>query len=214
MGAQGCLKPFLLAFCQAQLMSVNPVLAEDFFNGTLFPVPYPGEHFILKRDSIKFKCKFAQGGKLTAKGVFFLSSERIVFVATSNSCRVDFRSFEIPLRSLKREKFEQPIFGANYLAGEVGPSNDLGSAPLGGAPAKFSLTFYSGGCQTFLHLFFQMMAEVRQLEAAYATSNAVPSFDHQACVSMAYVDPSDPSVLYLAQPVPKPGTEQKTAFSN
>lgn len=29
----------------------------------------------------------------------------------------DFKSFDIPLLSLKKEKFEQPIFGSNYLSG-------------------------------------------------------------------------------------------------
>ena len=29
----------------------------------------------------------------------------------------EFKSFDIPLLSLSNEKFEQPIFGSNYLSG-------------------------------------------------------------------------------------------------
>ncbi len=40
----------------------------------------------------------------------------MVFV-NKDFAKNDFKSFDIPLLSLNNEKFEQPIFGSNYLSG-------------------------------------------------------------------------------------------------
>merc|ERR1712107_961144 len=139
-------------------MAVNPTLAHDSVSDSLFPLPQSGEAFVLKRDNIDFQCTLPRGGKLWGNGVFFLSSKRIVFVAIGKSCRADFKSFEIPLQTMSNPKFEQPIFGANYLCDRVTASDP--SSPLAGGPALWSLTFNSGGCQTFLPLFYRLLAEL------------------------------------------------------
>merc|ERR1712203_664579 len=136
--------------------------AQDQATTDLFPLPQAGENFVLKREDIQFEGKLPVGGKLTGKGVLFLSSSRIVFLASKKSCRTDFRSFEIPLDRFTKSKFHQPIFGANYLGGEVLPPSGGEASPLSGGPTPVSLTFTSGGCGTFLPLFFQIMNQINQ----------------------------------------------------
>mmetsp|Transcript_76234 Transcript_76234/g.168371 ORF Transcript_76234/g.168371 Transcript_76234/m.168371 type:complete len:221 (-) Transcript_76234:94-756(-) len=194
-------------------MAVNPLLAQDGATQSLFPMPEAGEAFVLKRDNIDFECALPRGGKLWGRGCFFLSSKRIVFVAGDKSCRQDFRSFAIPLQMLRKPKFEQPIFGPNYLAGSTKPApgseNDPAAAPLLGGDTVFYLTFRSGGCNTFLQLLYPLLSEVQaQREQGPIAQAAQEGRLNQ----VAYVDPSDPSVLYLSQPTALPGSEERTNF--
>jgi len=188
-------------------MAVNPTLAHDGASGALFPLPMSGETFLLKRDGIDFESILPRGGKLWGRGCFFLSTKRIVFVASDRACRQDFKSFEIPLPRLLSPKFNQPIFGANYLSGKVQPVDEAG--PCGGGLPTWSLTFNSGGCGTFLPLFFQQMAELQEQaeQQSLATAAAEGRLNQ-----VAFVDPSDPSVLYLSQPTAAPGSTQETPF--
>merc|ERR1712187_784445 len=107
--------------------------------------------------------------------------------ATSKSSRSDFKSFEVPLEQLDKPKFQQPIFGANYLEGQCKPSPGE-EGPLAGGPTPFSLTFNSGGCGTFLPLFFGLMAEVQERQAS-ANSIAQAAQDGRLN-QVAFVDPS------------------------
>lgn len=192
-------------------MAVNPTLAADETSGDLFPLPQSGEVFVLKREGIDFECELANSHKLWGQGCFFLSSKRIVFVASGKSCREDFKSFEIVLASMLEPKFNQPIFGANYLNGKVRPSDtNPASAPLGGVPALWSLTFNEGGCGTFLSVFYQLLAELQQ--QAESTGSVVQAAEQGNLSNVAYVDPNDPSVLYLSQPTARPNTQQNTEF--
>mmetsp|Transcript_41075 Transcript_41075/g.114160 ORF Transcript_41075/g.114160 Transcript_41075/m.114160 type:complete len:222 (-) Transcript_41075:100-765(-) len=196
-------------------MAVNPVLAQDGVSGELFPLPQSEESFVLKRDGIDFECKLARGGKLWGRGCFFLSSKRLVFVASERSARADFKSFEIPLATLRSPSFQQPIFGANYLEGGAVPAENAApeaAAILGTAPAPFSLTFNCGGCGTFLPLFFKLMAEVQERQQQAAASGVVQAAQEGRLNQVAYVDPSDPSVLYLSQPTAAPNSQQHTTF--
>lgn len=195
-------------------MAVNPVLAQDGDSGALFPLPQSGETFVLKREGIDFECTLPRGQKLWGRGNFFLSSKRLVFVASVRSGRADFKSFEIPLATLSQPSFEQPIFGANYLKGNAFPDNDAPAEAcilLEGQPAPFSLTFNCGGCGTFLPLFFQLMHEVKDKQEQNNTGLAQAAQEGRLG-QVAYVDPSDPSVLYLSQPKAAPNSTQQTAF--
>merc|ERR1712146_49694 len=93
------------------------------------------------------------------------------------------------------------------MSGHTSPLPGDG-APLAGGPSKFSLTFNHGGCGTFLPLFFKLMVEV-QPSAQAATSQAAQD---GRLSQVAYVDPSDPSVLYLTQPTAAPNSQQTTDF--
>mmetsp|Transcript_54271 Transcript_54271/g.115811 ORF Transcript_54271/g.115811 Transcript_54271/m.115811 type:complete len:191 (-) Transcript_54271:26-598(-) len=181
-------------------MAVNPTLAQDGQSGELFPLHQSGEAFALKRDNIDFECALPRG-KLWGKGCFFLSSKRMVFIATQRSCRSDFKSFEIPMNKLLEPKFNQPIFGANYLSGKSIPEDRNG--PLGPEPAYWTLTFNSGGCGTFLPVFFTLLAEQQQDHQSATGSYTQAALDGRLG-QVAYMDPSDPSVLFLTQPEPAP----------
>mmetsp|Transcript_12537 Transcript_12537/g.24180 ORF Transcript_12537/g.24180 Transcript_12537/m.24180 type:complete len:213 (+) Transcript_12537:87-725(+) len=189
-------------------MAINPVLAQDSTSGDLFPCPQGGEAFVLKRDAIDFEVTLPRGGKLKGRGCFYLSSIRIVFVALERSSRADFKSFEIPLTALRQQKFEQPIFGANYLSGIAFPLDGDPNGLLAGG-AKFSLTFNHGGCGTFLPLFFQLLAERQQPVSSPGVTQAAQD---GRLDQVAFVDPSDPSTLYLSQPTATPNSQQQTQF--
>merc|ERR1712094_12502 len=90
-------------------------------------------------------------------------------MATSKSGRADFKSFEAPLTTLQNPKFNQPIFGANYLSGDAFPLEENGITDGG---ATFSLTFNHGGCGTFLPLFYQLLGELQE-QRANASANSL-----------------------------------------
>ncbi|KEP62170.1 UNVERIFIED_CONTAM: arabinogalactan protein, putative [Hammondia hammondi] len=177
-------------------MAVNPVLAQDASTKETFPLPVPGEVFFLKRAHIDFKLT----GPTTLKangGEFFLSSRRIVFVKKGDvNKHKDFSSFEIPLHLISEPKFEQPIFGANYMRGKVEPL-ESSENPINGT-SKWFLTFNAGGCGTFLNVFFKLWQ--------YAVKHQPPSQELVQQLQLgngaAFVDPNDPSTIYVTQPVP------------
>mmetsp|Transcript_43391 Transcript_43391/g.99997 ORF Transcript_43391/g.99997 Transcript_43391/m.99997 type:complete len:222 (+) Transcript_43391:62-727(+) len=191
-------------------MAINPVLAKD-DSGNIFPLPKTGETWLLKRDDIDFMCKLPRGGRLTGFGQFYFSTDRIVFVATGKTSRQDFKAFEIPLALLREEKFQQPIFGANYLEGEiVGDAIDEPS-PLAGGRTYWTLTFRAGGCGTFLPLFYKRLYEMRG--GAQHQENSIAQAAQQGRLNqVAFVDPSDPSTLFVSQPRAVDNSEVRTDF--
>jgi hypothetical protein len=106
----------------------------------------------------------------------------------------------MPLATLYDDKFNQPIFGANNMTGT--------SPPLGNAlqeDIKWCLSFRNGGVGTFLRLFYQLLTEMRQRMGQPAGQSStgplpVPQAVAVQLVNAAFVDPSDPSKLYVSQP--------------
>eukprot|EP00933_Yihiella_yeosuensis_P078689 TRINITY_DN9044_c2_g1_i1.p1 TRINITY_DN9044_c2_g1~~TRINITY_DN9044_c2_g1_i1.p1 ORF type:complete len:233 (+),score=29.80 TRINITY_DN9044_c2_g1_i1:126-824(+) len=194
-------------------MAVNPLLANDSSSDSLFPMPEGGEQFVLKRNNVDFECELPTGSKLWGRGNAFLSSKRLVFLTVERSCRQDFKSFAIPLQTMRKPKFEQPIFGANYLWGFTEPlpgtEHETTSLPCVGGKTKFTLTFLSGGCNTLLPLLLQLLKEI---QADLPQGNIAQAAQNGTLGQVAYVDPTDPSVLYLSQPTAVPGSQQMTAF--
>ena len=99
---------------------------------------------------------------------------------------------------MRNERFNQPIFGANNMSGANEP------LPGGGLSdeIKWTLTFKDGGVGTFLPLFFRLLSEMRtrmSQPAAPATPEVLSAADAQQILRAAYVDPSDPSKLYVSQ---------------
>eukprot|EP00922_Rhytidocystis_sp_ex-Travisia-forbesii_P066113 GHVS01098179.1.p1 GENE.GHVS01098179.1~~GHVS01098179.1.p1 ORF type:complete len:225 (-),score=25.65 GHVS01098179.1:172-846(-) len=179
-------------------MAVNPVLAQDSQTGELFPLPIPGEVFFIKRKGIGLKAE-TPTGTMKGSGTFVLTSRRIVFMKDGKpEQHRDFTSFELPMHLISSPKFEQPIFGANYMKGKVDPLVGAENALPG--TTTWHLTFNKGGCGTFLNLFFRLHLE--------ATRNAgwtpTPDLTTQLAqgTGAAFVDPNDPSIVYLTQPVP------------
>eukprot|EP00238_Polyblepharides_amylifera_P003747 CAMPEP_0196583230 /NCGR_PEP_ID=MMETSP1081-20130531/42576_1 /TAXON_ID=36882 /ORGANISM="Pyramimonas amylifera, Strain CCMP720" /LENGTH=152 /DNA_ID=CAMNT_0041904047 /DNA_START=159 /DNA_END=613 /DNA_ORIENTATION=+ len=113
----------------------------------------------------------------------------------------EFAALDIPLAYIRSEKFNQPIFGCNNLSGNVfsvdngGPS---GSAP----PWEFTIYFKEGGCGTFLPIFLGQIEAARN--GAQRATEGVPEEPsapyEESVIQTAYVDPNDPSTLYVVQP--------------
>ena len=115
---------------------------------------------------------------------------------------------------MRNERFNQPIFGANNMSG----TND----PLPGGLTNaitWTLTFKEGGVGTFLPLFFRLVQEMRhrmaqENQAQYEHNFAAPPVAQQVVqqiLGAAYVDPNDPTKLYVSQPVAQPSVPVATA---
>ena len=162
------------------------------------PVPMPNEMFLLSRSGLSFSAKSGRS-KFDASGDLYLSTLRMVFVTSEPGSSI--QGFDLPIATLTSESFNQPIFGANNLTGT--------SPPLEGGdltePIKWRLAFNNGGVGTFLPLFFRILSEMRrrmlQQSAPAAVAEAFTPAEAQQIVHAAFVDPSDPSKLYVSQPV-------------
>jgi len=157
------------------------------------PVNIGGEYFVLSRQGISFT---ATSGslKFNGKGVMYLSTLRIVFVANRGS-KGNCSAFDLPLATLRDESFNQPIFFANNMTGT--------SPPLEGSQCqqdiKWCLSFNEGGVGTFLPLFFRLLEEMRTRMAAPAASPSMPEAVVTQIVQTALVDPNDPTRLYVSE---------------
>ncbi|XP_027097229.1 uncharacterized protein [Coffea arabica] len=162
-------------------MALNP---QVFPNG--MPVPFVNEMFVLARDGVDFevdKIPGAQGGHVKAKGIIYLSNIRMVFVA--NKPVGDFAAFDLPL--VVPENEQRALFSTH----------------------SFKILFKEGGCGTFVPLFFNLIHSVRQYNQE--TSRAGPQLDPlqasqtpvDEMMRHAYVDPNDPTRIFLQQPNPQ-----------
>ncbi|KAL6003671.1 hypothetical protein ACLOJK_023905 [Asimina triloba] len=139
-------------------MALNPQL---FANG--MPVPFSNEMFVLARDGVEFhldKVPGADGGNVKAKGTIYLSNIRMVFVA--NKPVGSFVAFDMPMLYIHGEKFDQPIFFCNNISGFVEPVVPEDQHRALYSTHTFKVLFKEGGCGTFVPLFFNLLAAVRQ----------------------------------------------------
>ena len=82
------------------------------------------------------------------------------------------------------------------LTGECWPAVQ-GGGPGGSLPPhQFHIYFNNGGVGTFLPLYFSSIDAARQAGHRQAANDSLPQN-----VATALVDPSDPTKLYLTQPV-------------
>ncbi|KAJ4962092.1 hypothetical protein NE237_022002 [Protea cynaroides] len=186
-------------------MAVNPQL---FTNG--MPVPFVNEIFVLARDGVEFeidKIPGIHGDKINAKGTIYLSNVRMVFVA--NKPVGHFTAFDMPLLYVHAEKFNQPIFFCNNISGLVEPVVPEDQHRALYSSHSFKIYFKEGGCGTFVPLFFNLIASVRQYNQhiSESGSEAVRVDPLQAAetpvdemMRHAYVDPQDPTRIFLQQP--------------
>ncbi|KAJ4730503.1 classical AGP protein [Rhynchospora pubera] len=166
-------------------MALNPQL---YGNG--MPVAFIGEMFVLARDGVEFQIDKIPGpGTVKTKGTIYLSNIRMVFVSRKP---VDgFVAFDMPMLYVHGEKFNQPIFACNNISGFVDP-----------------ILFKEGGCGTFVPLFLNLIASVRQYNQHSINAAAVPRVDPlqaaqtpvEDMMRHAYVDPNDPTKIFLQQP--------------
>lgn len=168
-------------------MALNPPLT---LNGD--PCRVEGEFFIMKRDGIEFEMKVENGNKYTAKGFCILSTSRIVCINNDKSSL--FKCFDLPLLHISKESFEQPIFGSNYITGICSPLFNLLPGNI-----KFKIWFTHGGCGTFIPAFFDVISKVKKTKGNRIDDNYMNKFS-KGTVNNAYIDKSDPSVIYYEQP--------------
>ncbi|KAK7029408.1 hypothetical protein VNI00_014662 [Paramarasmius palmivorus] len=102
-------------------------------NKTREPIPLPGEMFITTIDSgaeVILNIPESQDGdssgggqKMKAMGRVWITDQRFLFTSAPDS---SFDSLTVPLPSILSTKFEQPMFGSNYLYFEIKPSSGGG----------------------------------------------------------------------------------------
>ncbi|XP_058102600.1 uncharacterized protein LOC131246459 [Magnolia sinica] len=189
-------------------MALNPQL---FANG--MPVPFFNEMFVMARDGVEFQINriyLDSGGKVKAKGMIYLSNIRIVFVA--KKLVGNFVAFDMPLLYIHGEKFNQPIFSCNNISGLVEPVIQEHQPRAIDSSHSFKILFKDGGCGTFVPLFLNLIASVKQFNQhpAHSTANTTHVDPLQAAqipveemMKHAYVDPSDPTQIFLQQPKPE-----------
>jgi len=106
-----------------------------------------------------------------------------------------FKAFDIPLALIIKEDFKQPFFGANYIEGTVEPLLNI-------LPGNCDFKFWmmEGGCNTLVHNFFILMTGIRRNKQKEADPNLIKSLENGNYSKYAYLDPNDPTTIYLEQP--------------
>ncbi|EFN55018.1 hypothetical protein CHLNCDRAFT_134845 [Chlorella variabilis] len=191
-------------------MAANPPLCQDPYYGHTFPLPYHGEQICLSRGCIDIKL---EGGALRTRGN---NNMRLCFVADKPDTSSGLHAFELPLAFITDEDFKQPIFNANNLSGRCFM---VDGGPAGGEAVQWTLYFKDGGVGTFIPFFFRSCAYVRSIASrmqqqqqyqqpagvgypppatAAPEAGAAPP---QQLLQTALVDPSDPTKVYLTQPL-------------
>ncbi|KAL2938861.1 UPF0664 stress-induced protein C29B12.11c [Bienertia sinuspersici] len=211
-------------------MAQNPQL---FPNG--MPVPFYGELFVLARDGVEFEVdKIPGSGKVKAKGTIYLSNIRMVFVASKPAgnfmhliCLWKDHFITVNVLEAQKfylhvhdEKFNQPIFHCNNISGYVEPVVPESENRALYSTHSFKILFKEGGCGTFIPLFFNLINSVRQYNASAAPVSE-PRVDPLRAAQTpvddmmrhAYVDPNDPTKIYLQQPTPESNLRRRTYHS-
>lgn len=175
-------------------MALNPKLIQ----GTDYPYPANkgNEYTYMRLDSVKLKL-FLPDRTIKEEGTAFLTSTRLVFVKNPKSRKnMNFKGVELPLHLIDKPKFEQPVFGMNYLEGTVRPLVDDPSAlPV---PCTWNLIFCSGNCARFLTTLTYLLEESKQTKPSQNIGLPIEQF---ICSNSAYIDPNDPSHIYINEPV-------------
>ncbi|KAF4322220.1 hypothetical protein BBO99_00002834 [Phytophthora kernoviae] len=182
-------------------MSFKPELFED-DEGKKLPLANQDELFILQRAKITFQCKTPEH-VFKGKGRIYCTTQRIIFVAEKGATQNGFffEAFEIPLVKMTDEKFNQPIFGACSISGLVAPSSESD----GSSNFAWKVTFANGGTGVVLPVFLRLMEKRKKKETIDM------NFVHSQ--KKAFVDPNDPTVIYIAQPI-KPATTGETVHTS
>ncbi|KAL9261636.1 UPF0664 stress-induced protein C29B12.11c-like protein [Drosera capensis] len=198
-------------------MALNPQL---FANG--MPVPFVNELFVLARHGVEFevdKIPGSHSGKFKARGTIYLSNIRMVFVAEKPSG--DLVAFDMPLLYVSREKFSQPVFHCNNISGNVEPVVPENENRALYSTHSFKILFKEGGCGTFVPLFFNLIKGVRQYNQQFTHAAPEPRVDPlqasqtpvDEMMRHAYVDPNDPTKIFLQQPTPQSNLRRRTYYS-
>eukprot|EP00899_Mesostigma_viride_P012540 jgi/Mesvir1/21287/Mv21680-RA.1 len=168
------------------------------------------------------------GGKWSARGTLYLSSIRMVFVADKPGPVM--QAFDMPLSYTRGEQFNQPIFGCNNITCKVFSIAGGPPGSYDAVPHAVQLSFKEGGVGTFLPLFFNLLSWARGLApigshvgghgdghqhqhhggdhqhegegegGPHSTIPSAPPAPVQEFVARAFIDPKDPTTVYVSQP--------------
>lgn len=171
-------------------MALNTQLTEG-----RVPSPIEGEVFLLVRGEIGFTAELVEdeGRVFKGDGVVHVTTLRVIFVRTStplSSCD-NFESFDMPIARMRNESFNQPIFGANNL------TIDIDKFKIG--PSKVVIRFNGGGSGSFLKVLGTLL-HLHRKHMMERDSPAVRLAERGDLARKAFVDPSDPSKIYVCQP--------------
>jgi hypothetical protein len=169
------------------------------------PAAVNGEYMVLRREDISAEVRLENGTKFKGDGVLYLTTARLVFVNKKHNAVM--LAFDVPLALMSGEKFQQPIFGANYIEGHVRPLYNL--IPCDG---RFKFWFMSGGTGTFLPLFYDLAKQVRRSRNRGPDPRFVEAVSRGNLRNVAYVDPNDPTVIFVQQPPPAPQMTQQLNY--
>ncbi|KAA8499120.1 Postacrosomal sheath WW domain-binding protein [Porphyridium purpureum] len=173
-------------------------------SGRVLPQPFPGEVFMLQRSKVECELKDATGKWKSVKGELYLTSLRLAFVTDPKELpKSRFISIEFPLQGIWDEALNQPIFGCNNVSGT---SQYYEDQPFDGT-LMFKLYFLHGGVGTFVpRLNFalqQVRASMQQSGQVYTDSPVISAGSLDDLQRSAFVDPSDPSVVYTMSNQPR-----------
>ncbi|KAK7840992.1 uncharacterized protein LOC111985639 [Quercus suber] len=139
----------------------------------------------------------------------------MVFVANKPVGNVT--AFDIPLLYVHGEKFNQPIFFCNNISGQVEPVVPENQNRALYSTHSFKILFKEGGCGTFVPLFFNLISSVRQYNQQYSSATEPRVDPLQAAqtpvdemMRSAYVDPNDPTRIFLQQPTAESQLRRRT----
>jgi hypothetical protein len=169
-------------------MSANPALDEH----TDDPVPLANERLLIRREGITFDGT-VDGQHYRLRGFAVLSNLRIIFVSQEPGA---ISALDLPLANTRHESFNQPIFGCNNISAVT--------APLAGgnirAEVAWKLEFRMGGVGTWLPWFFTVLKVMRRHVEGVVQGGVpvrAPAPPTTELMRQAYVDPHDPTKLYL-----------------
>ena len=200
------------------------------------PVCQPGEERVVERGGIAFEVCGPGGWKLAAGdgSTIFLTSARVVLVGAVRAPRRRLfgggrdaaerapdataarAAFAFPIAALGDAAFEQPIFGANLLRGVAPPLDGAGGDAARATPTRWRVWFMSGGCGSFLPLFFRLQESVRRapveavraapvaaatagtvLRASYAEPLSAAAVTEATATASLGADRSDPTTVWI-----------------
>jgi hypothetical protein len=154
------------------------------------------EFILLERPGMDIQIKMNGRSTIAGKGRVYLTTGRMVFV--NDAYLTDkFKSFDMPIAFLVKPKFEQPIFGANYLQFTVKPISH--TLPT---DAEVKLWFSKGGCERFLKIYEHVSKQVYEQKRTQRMNNNLYNSWAQGYFQKnnAFVDPTDPTVIITEQP--------------
>lgn len=177
-------------------LALNPPLVLCTVNDSVQPIQIQGEYFILERHKLYLNATITslKDGKkqcVEGWGKVYLTTLRLVFIHDKWRDH-PFRAFDFPVALMQKEAFNQPIlWGANNLTMTV-QKWQVG-------PTEVKLSFYDGGSGTLLRTLNQLLVKHRARACARASPfvASVADGSFQAKCLEAYVDPSDPTTIYI-----------------